>query len=79
MSDVQVAVASPPEYERLVIEIEVGGFRLVRVSMEGDQPFVEFDASEGGRHRMLIPLSRFVEALGQAEAELRRTYGGPTR
>ncbi|MBL8914162.1 MAG: hypothetical protein JNM17_25890 [Archangium sp.] len=75
MSNVQVLIASPPEYERLVVEIELDMVRLFRVSMEGELPMVElFGRDEVIRDRLLVPASEIQAALARAIEELTKTY-----
>ena len=77
---IKTTIASVAECDRLVVELEVWGVEIVpllRVSMEGDEPMVEFDtASDGGRARarVVVPLAEFVPALRRAEMELRSAY-----
>lgn len=77
MNELQVTIASPPDYERLVANVETCGtriLRLVRVTMEGDEPMAEFDAIDDGVTRVVVSLSALQAALQRAETELRSTY-----
>lgn len=82
MDQVNVTVASPPEYERLVVEVESRGgeqiISLLRVTMDGDEPMVEFDSRDGSRRRVVVSLSPHCSLHSSArkpncEAPLRST------
>jgi hypothetical protein len=71
---IELTVVSPPECERLVVELEHEGDSLVTVSMEGDAPVVELEHP----HRRVatrLPLRDVVEASRAAERELLKTSG----
>lgn len=77
---IRTTIASVPENDRLVVELEVWGLEVVsllRVSMEGDEPMAEIDTASdagGARARVMVSLAELVEALGRAEMELRSAY-----
>lgn len=73
-------VAALDGYERLVVEVELAGSRILsvtRVSKEGAAVMAELDFRAQGAGLVTIPLSDLIGALRAAEAELRRTYPEP--
>ena len=77
MNKIDLVIASPPEYERLVVEIEIAHTRLLRVSMEGDEAMVEFDSPTPHAPALRVTARAFAESLARAVEELTRTYDRP--
>ena len=74
-------VAALDGYERLVVEVEVVGSRILsvaRVTKEGAAVMAELDFNAQGAGLVSIPLADLVNALRAAETELLRTYPEPT-
>lgn len=78
--ELSTVIASPPEHERLVadVEAEVDGvcFQLFRVSIEGDEPIVEFTSLGAlGQRVLAFSATDVAAALSRATSELTRMYG----
>lgn len=74
-------VAALDGYERLVVEVEVVGSRILsvaRVTKEGAAVLAEFDFRAQGGGLVSVPLSDLMNSLRAAETELLRTYPEPT-
>jgi hypothetical protein len=73
-------VAALDGYERLVVEVELAGSKLLsvaRVSKEGSAVMAELDFRAQGAGLVSMPLADLVNALRAAENELLRTYPEP--
>jgi hypothetical protein len=69
-------VVSPPEYNRLVVELEVDGDAIATVTMEADEPVVEFKHLLARRaDTNVVSPSELVAAIEDAAEELVRLYG----
>lgn len=80
LTSLRNVVAALDGYERLVVEVELAGSRILsvtRVSKEGAAVMAEFDFRAQGAGLVTIPLSDLIGALRAAEAELLRTYPEP--
>lgn len=62
----EIVVASPPDRERLVVEVWLGQDMIAEISQEGPEMEVEIYSSES----MKFSLAKFIAALEDAKSRL---------
>lgn len=69
MSQIRLDLASPPDREKLVVQLMIGTEQFAELNNEADSPKLEFYAKSDGQP-WIVDLSDLMVALGDARKKL---------